>query len=95
MGRLLDAWRLLNLPCRGMTRLASESLDRRLGRLERVALRTHLLYCVPCRRYARQIRIVRLSLRRLAARLESDDPLPGPAMPDDLRTKIKRMLRKE
>jgi hypothetical protein len=93
MGRFYDAWRLLNLPCQGMTRLASESLDRKLGRLERVALRSHLLYCTPCRRYARQIRVLRLALRRFAARLDADEPLPGSALPDDVRARIKRALR--
>jgi len=94
MGRLTDAWRLLNLPCRDMARLASDSLDRDLGRLERVALRSHLLYCVPCRRYARQVKILRQALGRLAARLESDDPLPGPALPDAVRDEIKRAMKR-
>jgi hypothetical protein len=95
MGRLNDAWRLLNLPCQGMTRLASESLDRDLGRLERIALRSHLLYCASCRRYVRQIKVLRRALGRLAAHLEADEPLPGPALPDDVREKIKRRLREE
>ena len=93
MGRLHDAWRLLNLPCQGMTRLASESLDRELGRLERLALRSHLLYCAPCRRFAQQIKLLRFALGRLAGHLERDDPLPGPALPDDVRDKIKRALK--
>ena len=36
MSRLKTFWCLLNLPCDGMSRLASESLDRDLGRMERV-----------------------------------------------------------
>jgi hypothetical protein len=94
MSRLGSAWRLLNLPCEGMARLASESLDRDLGRLERLALRIHRLYCTPCRRYLRQITLLRRALRRLASRLETDGPppLPGPSMPDDVRERIKRAL---
>jgi hypothetical protein len=95
MGQLNDAWRLLNLPCQGMTRLASESLDRDLGRLERVALWAHLLYCAPCCRFVRQIKILRRALGRFAAHLETDELVPGPAMPDDVREKIKRTLRGE
>ncbi len=82
-------WRLLNLPCEGMTRLASESLDRDLSRLERVALRTHLLYCHACRRFVQQVEL----LRRAVRRIEADDALPGPALPDDARERIKRALR--
>jgi predicted anti-sigma-YlaC factor YlaD len=95
MGRLDDAWRLLNLPCEGMTRLSSESLDRDLGRLERIALRSHLLYCAHCRRYDRQIKGLGDALRRLSTRLETDDPLPGPDMPEEVREEIKRKLRED
>jgi hypothetical protein len=92
MSRLRTVWRLLNLPCREMSRLASESLDRDLGRLERAALRTHLLCCAACRRYLRQIVLVRRALRRLTSRLEDDQALPGPGLPDDVRARIKRAL---
>lgn len=95
MGRLHDAWRLLNLSCREMTRLASESLDRDLDQVERVALRSHLLYCAPCRRYLRQIKTLGQALQRFAGRLETADPLPGPVLPEDARERIKRRLELE
>jgi predicted anti-sigma-YlaC factor YlaD len=82
-------WRLLTLPCEGMTRLASESLDRDLTRLERVALRSHLLYCGACRRFVQQVAV----LRRAVRRIEAGAPLPGPGLPDDARDRIKRALR--
>jgi predicted anti-sigma-YlaC factor YlaD len=88
-----ELWHLLNLPCDGMTRLASESLDRDLSRLERVALRSHLLYCSACRRYVRQVTLLREAMRRLLTRLESGEPLPGPGLPDDLRERIEHALR--
>jgi len=94
MNRLQNIWHLLNLPCDGMTRLASESLDRDLNRLERVALRSHLLYCAGCRRYRRQLKLVKSALKRLATRLETDDPLPGPGLPADLRERIKGLLKR-
>lgn len=89
MTRVKVFWRLLNLPCEGMTRLASESLDRDLSRLEGVALRTHLLYCSACRRFARQLAILRTAVRRI----EAGAPLPGPGLPDDACDRIKRALR--
>ncbi len=94
MNRLKNFWHLLNLPCEGMSRLASESLDRDLDRLERVALRSHVLYCAACRRYRRQLKLVRSALERLATRLETDLPLPGPALPADVREKLKRSLKR-
>lgn len=95
MSRLKTIWRLLNLPCREMTHLASESLDRDLDRLERIALRSHLLYCSACRRFLKQIVLVRRAARGLAERLESDRPVPGPDLPVEARERIKRALRGE
>ncbi len=78
MNRLKDCWQLLNLPCEGMSRLASQSLDRELTRTERAALRAHTFYCSACRRYLRQLKQVRRALRALSGRLETDEPLGGP-----------------
>jgi hypothetical protein len=93
MSRLKRMWRLLNLPCQGICRLASESLDHDLGRLERFALRSHLLYCVPCRRFQRQIRLLRYAMRRLMGHLEGGEPLPGTGLPDEVRERIRRAFK--
>ena len=94
MHRIRETWRLLNAPCRVLSRLASDSLDRRLGRFERLALRAHLLSCGPCRRYFRQIRLLGPALRRFGAEVEPRDDAtgPGPALPDEVRDRIKRRL---
>jgi len=94
MNRLKNIWHFLNLPCEGMSRLVSESLDRDLDQLERVALRSHLLYCAACRRYRRQLKLLRSAMERLATRLETDDPLRGPALPAGVREQIKRSLNR-
>lgn len=94
MSRPRSFWNLLNLPCDGMARLASESLDRDLSRLERVALRSHLVYCTACRRYLRQLKLIRAALKQLDASLQADDLLPGPGLPDDAREQIKRSLKR-
>ena len=94
MSRLIRIWRLLNLPCAGVTRLSSESLDRDLSRLERFAQQSHILYCRACRRYSRQLKLVRCAMRQLATCLETDQPLPGPGLPDDARERIKRRSKR-
>ena len=93
MNRLKTLWYLLNLPCEGMSRLASESLDRDLGRLERVALRSHLLYCTACRRFQRQIQFLRCAMRRVARGVEAEERSPGTGLPDEVRERIKRALK--
>jgi hypothetical protein len=95
MSRPNDVWRLLNLPCDGMTRLASESLDRDLDFWEKLAFRSHILYCSACRRYTRQIAFVSEAMRRLLIQLESGEPLPGAALPDEARERIKHALREK
>jgi hypothetical protein len=93
MRRVKTIWRLLNLPCREMTRLASASLDGDLGRLENIALRLHVLYCIGCRRYLRQILLLRRALRAIITHLETGTTLPGSGLPDDVRARIKQALR--
>ena len=94
MNRLKECWQLLNLPCEGMSRLASQSLDRDLTRTERAALRLHMFYCAACRRYLRQLKLVTRALRGLSGQLETDEPLGGAGLPDDVREKIKCSLRR-
>ena len=91
MKRLRRAWTLLNAPCREMSRLASESLDRDLDRFERIAIGSHRLYCRACRRYASQLATIRAAMARLAAATDLDDG-PGPGLPADVRTRIERAL---
>lgn len=46
-------------PCRRIVSLMSESLERQLGLRERLSLRLHLLVCVWCVRYFKQIKLLR------------------------------------
>jgi hypothetical protein len=55
---------ILTLTCEESTRLASESLERRLTRGERVAVRAHVMLCRSCRLFQRQIALIREAIRR-------------------------------
>ncbi len=79
-------------PCKEVTRLVSESLDRDLSGPERLALLVHFLMCVLCRRFARQVRFVRDALRRHPDRLEGQDLLSPPGLSTEARDRIKRNL---
>ena len=68
-GRLL---RILTLRCEGASELASQALDEPLGLAERLALRGHLLVCVPCRRFRRQLGLLRDAQRSGRGPLESE-----------------------
>jgi len=49
--------------CRDITRLVSESLDRKLSWLERLQVRVHLSFCVGCTRFATQLHFLRRAFR--------------------------------
>ena len=54
------------LPCKEVTRLVSQGLDRRLGFGERVALRVHFAICGGCRNFERQMKLLREAAQQLA-----------------------------
>jgi len=95
MKRLKSVWRLLNLSCREISLLASESLDRDLDILERVALRSHLLYCRACRRFLQHIEFIRQALRKLELHFESDSSPSGPRLPQAVRERILRAMNED
>jgi hypothetical protein len=45
--------------CKEAVRLQSQALDHRLPGMERLGLRLHLVLCMWCRRYGKQIRLLR------------------------------------
>jgi len=53
------------MPCREVTRLVSQGLDRRLGFGERVALRVHFAMCRGCSNFDRQMKLLREAVRQL------------------------------
>ncbi len=89
MSRMNALWRVLTLRCAEASRLSSEALDRPPSRLDRLALRLHLIGCGSCRRFGRQV----VALRRISARLVGG--AAGPAaepLPEEARERIKRSL---
>ncbi len=56
------------LSCKEATQLVSQGLDRRLGFLERMTLRLHLLICDGCTHFRKQTAFLRKAMKRLAER---------------------------
>jgi hypothetical protein len=54
------------LPCKEVTRLVSQGLDRRLGFGERVALRVHFAICEGCSNFEHQMKLLREATQQLA-----------------------------
>lgn len=55
--------------CRDITALVSRAMDARLPLRERWRVRLHLVVCVACRRFERQVLMLRRGARQLGRRL--------------------------
>jgi hypothetical protein len=89
-GGSLGKLKLLSLTCAESARLQSEGLDRQLTRLERFGLRVHLVLCAGCRRYGRQLRLLRNALRGFP---KDDSHLPEGSLSEESRARIKQSMR--
>ena len=78
------------LTCKDASRLVSEGLERPLGFRERWALRLHLWLCDNCRRFERQLRLLRRALRKLARGAET--ATQGPELPSEARERIRKAI---
>ena len=76
--------------CKEVTRIVSESLDRKLPLHQRMGIRVHLFMCKFCSRYRRQLLILREAMR-LQTRYD-EDAAPPITLPSEARERIKRSL---
>jgi len=65
------------LNCKEVTRLLSESQERRLSVYERMQLRMHLAMCRGCSNFEKQMNFIREACRRYTTRLGEGDPPDG------------------
>ena len=89
MTRFEIVWNILTLPCSEAARLSSESLDRTIPSHDRLAVRLHTLACRSCRRYRRQLLMIRKITIQAAGQLSTSVP----ALPDEARERIKRAIK--
>jgi len=75
-----------------MVPLMSESLERRLGVLEHLELKLHLMVCAWCARYLKQIKFLRELVRQRTSGAATDAVSPG-ALPAEARQRICRSLK--
>lgn len=81
MKKLLSAIKLiLTLECEQSTHLVSDALDRKLSFAERWAVRLHAIGCWSCRRFMKQIRVMRDSLGNAPERVAEDAKLSPEAI---------------
>lgn len=78
--------------CKEITRLVSESLDRKLPWHDRLAVRFHLVVCGLCSRFQKQMRFLRAAVRRHAAAIEDSEIPSGATLSPEAKDRIKESL---
>jgi len=86
---LVSGIRTLSPNCREATRLQSEAMDRPLSLLHRIGLRIHLFLCQWCRRYGKQLRLLRQAVRMNPDQVNEAAPK---GLSPDARERLKRSL---
>jgi hypothetical protein len=76
-----------------MVPLMSESLERRLGVLEQLQLKLHLMVCAWCARYLKQIKFLRQLVRQRTFAAATDTASPV-ALSAEAHQRISRSLLK-
>lgn len=83
------------LTCKEISKLVSDGIDRQLPFGNRLLIRFHLLYCVACRRFRRQIEFLRSAGRRYSHDLEGEAPEHLPGLSEDARRRISDTLARD
>ncbi len=81
------------LSCKDATQLISQSMDASLPMGKRMWVRIHLLTCIFCTRYERQLHLIRETLRRLSAMEDHPEGTAGEKLSTEARDRIKQSLR--
>jgi hypothetical protein len=90
--RLIGGIRALSPNCREASRLQSDALERPLSPLKETGLRIHLVLCQWCRRYGKQIRLLRQAVREQPDQVTEAAPS---ALSPEARARFKRVLQDE
>ena len=76
--------------CKKVTRMVSESMDRKLPLHQRMGIRVHLFMCKFCSRYRKQLLILR-EVMRLQEKY-AEDTKPPPTLRPEARERIRRFF---
>jgi len=77
--------------CSEISRLVSDSMDRKLSLYQRLGIRIHLMMCRYCARYRNQLFFLRKTIRFHSA--TAADEKPSTDLSDESRNRIKRAIQ--
>ena len=77
--------------CKEVTRMVSESLDRKLPLYQRIGVRKHLLMCKFCSRFKKQLLFLRETIRLHVER--GNDTELSTKLPPEARERIRKSIQ--
>lgn len=77
--------------CRHISRLVSDSMDRRLPPGRRLGVRFHLLMCRHCARYKQQLQLMR---RLIGGHSSSDSKYPPVTLDEQAKQRLRQLIGK-
>jgi hypothetical protein len=88
------------LNCKDMTRLISDSLDRKISLAQRLELWAHIMMCGVCRRFRLNAMALRSKIRRAKAECEGTGSVPeslevATPLPSDAKQRIATLIQDE
>jgi len=90
----LIEWLARRLPsCKEVTRMASESMERKLPLRQRLEVKLHLLVCSLCMRYVKQLQLMREVAHQHNAKIKDGVVSPHSALSAKIRERMKRSLQ--
>lgn len=84
------------LNCKDISRVVSESFERRLSFGERIGLRFHMVLCGTCRKFRKLQNKIHTAVKEHGTEVPetSDSPDDTPVLPEDSRSRIKIAIQK-
>lgn len=80
------------MDCKHASRLISQDMDRPLGWRKRLGLWWHLAICRMCRQFFKQLRLMRIVVRRMVNYAENDESVK---LPDEAKQRIRQVLDRQ
>ena len=81
------------LSCKDVSRLVSESLDRKLPFMQRLQVRVHLLMCGFCSRFRKQMLFLKDAAQHYLMAFEETETATNTGLSPEARDRIKRSLK--
>ncbi len=88
LGRLMP-------PCAHIAQALSESLDHPLAPMRWMAVFLHVRMCLLCRRYQRQLRVLRATLRAYAGQLGGTPAVALPTLSSEAKQRLKAAMQRK